>query len=152
MALGKDNFGKKFLWIAFILLWSGGIFIAGWQSPLLIGGPFIATEQQPNAAKFYPLDKFVISVQGDEYTHYLLLEMALKSRSTNVAATLEAADALLKNALMKMFSRKPFNELNNSEQLESLQKESLVLLSGVLTDNNYPIELEEILFTRMIIQ
>ncbi|NRD72020.1 flagellar basal body-associated FliL family protein [Shewanella sp. VB17] len=152
MALDTGNSGKQFLSVAFILLWSGVIFMAGWQAPQLIGGPFTATEQPPNTAKYYPLDKFVISVPGDEYSHYLLLEMALKSSSSNVKVTLDEADPLLRNSLMKMFSRKHFNDLNNSEQLESLQKEALVLLSGVLADNKYPIEIDEILFTRMVIQ
>ncbi len=152
MAFGKSSVSKKFSWLVFTLTWSAGVFIIGWQSPQLIGGPFVVKEQQPETAKFYPLDKFVISVPGDKYPHYLLLEMALKSRSVNVNATLTEADPLVRNSLMKMFSRKHFNELNNSDQLESLQKEALVLLSGVLAENDYPIELEEVLFTRMVIQ
>ncbi|MEC4725939.1 flagellar basal body-associated FliL family protein [Shewanella sp. D64] len=152
MAFGTSNTSKKFSWVIIFLIWSTGIFIVGWQSPQLIGGPFVAKEQQPETAKFYPLDKFVISVPGDEYPHYLLLEMALKSRSINVTPTLKEADPLVRNTLMKMFSRKHFKDLNNSDQLDSLQKEALVLLSGVLAENHYTIELEEVLFTRMVIQ
>lgn len=152
MAFGNNSVNKKFSFMLVILLWSAGIFWVGWQSPSIIGGPFVTQEKEPNTAKFYPLDRFVISVPGDKYPHYLLLEMALKSSSPNVSRTLKEADPLVRNSLMKMFSRKHFNQLNDSHQLETLQKEALILLSGVLSDNHYPIELEDVLFTRMVIQ
>lgn len=73
MALQNSSISKKILWSLFILLWSGGLFWAGWQSPTLIGGPFVSQQEQPDVARFYPLDRFVISVPGDKNPHYLLL-------------------------------------------------------------------------------
>lgn len=152
MAFGKTNVSKKLSFSFIAILWTASIFWIGWQSPSIIGGPFIPQEQEANKAKFYPLDRFVISVPGENLPHYLLLELALKSSSKNVSSTLKEADPLVRNSLMKMFSRKHFNQLNDSNQLESLQQEALVLLSNVLTENNYEIELDEVLFTRLVIQ
>ncbi len=152
MAFGKTSISKKVTISLFIILWTVSIFWVGWQSPSIIGGPFIAQESQDNSAKFYPLDRFVISVPGDKFPHYLLLELALKSSSADVSNTLSEADPLVRNSLMKMFSRKHFNQLNDSNQLEGLQLEALALLSDVLKENNYEIELDEVLFTRMVIQ
>lgn len=143
---------KKIICVFVILAWSAGVFWAGWKSPTLIGGLFVAEEKKPEIAKFYPLDKFIISVSGDTYPHYLLLEMALKSRTPNVKDLLKEADPLVRNSLMKMFSQKDYNQLNDSQQIEPLQKEALVLLSGVLSENDISIELEDVLFTRMVIQ
>ncbi|MGM8892124.1 flagellar basal body-associated FliL family protein, partial [Psychrobacter sp. 1Y1] len=123
-----------------------------WQSPTLIGGPFVEKEPEVKSAQFYPLDKFVISIPGDEYPHYLLLEMAFKSRSNNVASIIEQADPVIKNSLMKMFSNKHFNELNSAKQFEPLQQEAHNVLSAVLEENNFAIELDDVLFTRMVIQ
>ncbi|AQS35312.1 flagellar basal body-associated protein [Shewanella psychrophila] len=152
MAFGKTSVSKKLSFSLLIILWSTTIFWVGWQSPSIIGGPFVTQDEEANKAKFYPLDRFVISVPGDNLPHYLLLEMALKSRSTNVSRILKEADPLVRNSLMKMFSRKHFNQLNDSKQLENLQREALVLLSNVLTENKYEIEIDEVLFTRMVIQ
>ena len=152
MAFGNTSTSKKMTILLLIILWTVSIFWVGWQSPSIIGGPFIAQEKQDNSAKFYPLDRFVISVPGDKFPHYLLLELALKSRSANVTSTLSEADPLVRNSLMKMFSRKHFDQLNDSNQLEALQLEALALLSDVLKENKYEIELDEVLFTRMVIQ
>ncbi|MCL1096252.1 flagellar basal body-associated FliL family protein [Shewanella kaireitica] len=151
MAFSNSN-TKKITILLFITIWSGAVFWAGWQSPNIIGGPFSAVEDEVISAKFYPLDKFVISVPGDDYPHYLLLEMAFKSRSKNVETTIKQADPVIRNSLMKMFSKKHFNELNDAQQFESLQKEAHLLLTNVLAENEFSIELDDVLFTRMVIQ
>lgn len=151
MAFSNSN-TKKITILLFITIWSGAVFWAGWQSPTIIGGPFSAAEDEVISAKFYPLDKFVISVPGDDYPHYLLLEMAFKSRSKNVETTIKQADPVIRNSLMKMFSKKHFNELNDAQQFETLQKEAHLLLTNVLAENEFSIELDDVLFTRMVIQ
>ena len=151
MAFIQSN-TKKITIALFILLWSGSVFWVGWQSPTIIGGPFSTPEDEIVSAKFYPLEKFVISVPGDDYPHYLLLEMAFKSRSQNVETTIKQADPVIRNSLMKMFAKKHFNELNDAQQFESLQKEAHVLLTSVLAENEFSIELDDVLFTRMVIQ
>ncbi|WP_299809731.1 flagellar basal body-associated protein FliL [uncultured Shewanella sp.] len=143
---------KRITMTLLVISWTAAIFWIGWQSPQLIGGPFITEEPEIKSAKFYPLEKFVISIPGDEYPHYLLLEMAFKSRSQNAETTIKQADPVIKNSLMKMFSHKHFNELNNAQQFESLQKEAHSLLSTVLAENDFAIELDDVLFTRMVIQ
>ncbi|GIU22989.1 flagellar basal body-associated protein FliL [Shewanella sp. MBTL60-007] len=151
MSSTKSN-SKRIITALLIISWTAAIFWVGWQSPSLIGGPFEAKEAEVKSAQFYPLDKFVISIPGDEYPHYLLLELAFKSRSKNVESTIKQADPVIKNSLMKMFSHKHFNELNNAQQFESLQKEAHGILSTVLAENDFAIELDDVLFTRMVIQ
>ena len=102
--------------------------------------------------KYYPLEKFVISIPGDKYPHYMLLEMSLKSRNPAMQTVLVDSDALLRNAMMKMFSRKTFTELNSLDQLDSLQSEALILMIKVLSDNQLASDIDEVLFTRMVIQ
>ncbi|ACJ31738.1 Flagellar basal body-associated protein FliL [Shewanella piezotolerans WP3] len=148
----SNTTGKKITILLIIMIWSSAVFWAGWQSPTIIGGPFSPSEDEIVTAKFYPLDKFVISVPGDDYPHYLLLEMAFKSRSKNVESTIKQADPVIRNSLMKMFAKKHFNELNDSQQFESLQKEAHQLLTVVLAENEFSIELDDVLFTRMVIQ
>lgn len=94
----------------------------------------------------------IISVPGDEYPHYLLLELALKSRSDNAAQEIKAADPLIRNTMMRMFSSKSFNVLNQPQNLETLQLEARESLIKVLTKDQFTLDIEEVLFTRMVIQ
>ncbi|OBT05333.1 flagellar basal body protein FliL [Shewanella sp. UCD-FRSSP16_17] len=152
MAIGSKKIGKLSGLTMVFLAWSAGVFWVGWKSPELFGEPFTAFEPAPKVAQFYPLEKFIFSVPGKDTSHYLLLEMALKSRSDDAANIIRDADPLIKNALMKMFSQKEYEELHASHQLELLQTEAQVLLATVLNENNFSIELDDVLFTRMVIQ
>ncbi|MCL1126504.1 flagellar basal body-associated FliL family protein [Shewanella surugensis] len=152
MAFGKSSVNKKFTLSLFILAWTGVIFWVGWQAPHLIGGPFNQSNIEIKQERYYPLDRFVISVPGDQYPHYLLLEMALKSSSDNVKHTLSEADPLIRNGIMKMFASKKFEQINDPTQLEPLQKEALTLLSDLFVEHQYKIDLEGLLFTRIVIQ
>ncbi len=138
--------------VVFIAIWSAATFYVGWQSPSLFGEQFNRHSKATPTAKFYPLKRVVVTVPGEDYPHYLLLEMAMKSQSEDVKRTLEEADALVRNTLMKLFAKKQFEELNNPEQVDALQLEVQLALSKVLLENDYDLELDQVLFTRMVIQ
>ncbi|MDO6679643.1 MULTISPECIES: flagellar basal body-associated protein FliL [unclassified Shewanella] len=152
MAIGKSKIIKISIFATLFCGWSAGMFWVGWKSPELIGSPFSEYEPAPKVASYYPLEKFVFSISGKETNHYLLLEMALKSTSEDAKETLTSADPLIKNTLMKMFSQKDFEQLSASNQLDILQTEAQVLLATVLNENNFTIELDDVLFTKMVIQ
>ncbi|WP_299010282.1 flagellar basal body-associated protein FliL [uncultured Shewanella sp.] len=152
MAFGKSSVNRKFTLSFFILAWTGIIFWVGWQAPHIFGGPFNQPKVEIKKERYYPLDRFVISVPGDQYPHYLLLEMALKSSSNNVKHKLTEADPVIRNALMRMFSSKSFEQINDPTQLEPLQQEAKTLLSNLFVEHQYKIDLEDLLFTRIVIQ
>ncbi len=144
---------KVIVTVIFIAIWSAAVFYAGWQAPHLFGDLFKQeTEVTPSVAKYYPLKRLVVTVPGEDYSHYLLLEMAIKSESEEVKTTLEEADSLVKNTLMKLFARKNYQELNNPDRVDALQTEVRLALSKVLIDNHYDLNVDQVLFTRMVIQ
>lgn len=144
-----SRFGKT---IAIVLVCSGAAFYAGWQAPSLLGGMFEQKQPAPPVPKFYPLDRFVISMPGQKYEHYVLLEMALKSSTPDAEKILKEADPLVRNTMMKMFSGKQVSELNKPANLDSLQTEAKKLLNKVLKSNNFDMNIGEVLFTRLVIQ
>ncbi|WP_144212014.1 flagellar basal body-associated FliL family protein [Shewanella donghaensis] len=152
MAIGKNKLSKIIGFAILFCTWSAGVFWMGWKSPEMIGAPFSVYQPAPKPASFFPLDKFVFSIQGTNNSHYLLLELALKSRSKDAETTIKNADSLIKNALMKMFSEKSHQQLITGNQLDPLQIEALELLTAVLSENDFNIELEDVLFTKMVIQ
>jgi flagellar FliL protein len=143
---------RNLLIVALLILATGGGFFIGHQPPAWLGKWLSAEEEVQPLASFYPLDKMIISVPGDEYPHYLLLELALKSRSDNAAQEIKAADPLIRNTMMRMFSSKSFNVLNQPQNLETLQLEARESLIKVLTKDQFTLDIEEVLFTRMVIQ
>ena len=135
-----------------VALWSGAAFYLGWQSPELFGNRFEREKQAAPSLRFYPLKRIVISVPGKDYSHYVLLEMAIKSSTDNAVPVLEEADVLIKNTLMKLFSRKSIDYLNDPQQVEPLQLEVKSALLNVLSENHYKLNIEQVLFTRMVVQ
>ncbi|MGI2258628.1 flagellar basal body-associated FliL family protein [Shewanella sp. GXUN23E] len=147
------SFIKKHAKTAVIALTcSGAAFYLGWQSPQLLGERFEHPKAATAAANFYPLERFIISVPGEEYQHYVLLELALKSSSANAKHLLSQADPLVRNSLMKMFAGKQVQELNQPDNLEQLQTEAKGLLTQVLKENQFAVQIDDVLFTRLVIQ
>ena len=155
MAIAKSQLVKIIVAVLVLISSTAGAFWVGSNSAdwtltkLFTSEPEVEPVPVP---KYYPLEKFVISIPGDKYPHYMLLEMSLKSRNPGMQTVLVDSDALLRNAMMKMFSRKTFTELNSLDQLDSLQSEALILMIKVLSDNQLPSDIDEVLFTRMVIQ
>lgn len=143
---------KHFKTIAVALGCSAGAFYLGWQSPTMLGGVFEEQQVPADIPRFYPLERFIISVPGKEYQHYVLLELALKTSSANAKHLLSEADPLVRNSLMKMFAGKQVEELNKPNNLELLQLEAKTLLTDVLNHNKYAVTIDDVLFTRLVIQ
>ncbi|GIU41540.1 flagellar basal body-associated FliL family protein [Shewanella algidipiscicola] len=152
MALAKSSVVKSLAIICVFLGWTAGALWLGWQGPELTK-PYLQPEEEPvKVAKYYPLEKFIMSIPGDKYPHYMLLEMTVKSHNPLLESVLLEADPVIRNSLMKMFSRKTFQELNDRDQLESLQSEALVMIVKVLSENDFQSDIDEVLFTRMVLQ
>ena len=143
---------KHFKTLAITLCCSAGAFYLGWQSPNLMGDVFAPQQVAQPTPRFYPLERFIISVPGKEYQHYVLLELALKSSSQNAKHELTEADPLVRNSLMKMFAGKQVEELNKPKNLEQLQQEAKDLLTNVLSANQFAVKIDDVLFTRLVIQ
>jgi flagellar FliL protein len=152
MAIAKSSVVKSLAILCVFLGWTAGALWLGWQGPELTENYLKPKEEQASVAKYYPLEKFIMSIPGDKYPHYLLLEMTVKSHNPLLESVLLEADPVIRNSLMKMFSRKSFKELNNLDQLDSLQSEALVMIVKVLSENDFQSDIDEVLFTRMVIQ
>ena len=155
MAILKSRLVKIIVALLVLISSTAGAFWIGTSSGDWKLAELFASEPEVEpvpVAKFYPLEKFVISIPGDKYPHYMLLEMSLKSHNPNMKTVLLESDPLIRNAMMKMFSRKTFEQLNHLDQLDSLQSEALILMVKVLSDNKLPSDIDEVLFTRMVIQ
>lgn len=103
-------------------------------------------------AHFHKLDRFVISIPGEQYQHYVQLELAIKSNSAEFGEVLTQAEPLVRNGLMHLFSKKHYEELSQLQDLNGLQNEVKVLLADTLSRNGYPDQIDDVLFTRLVVQ
>ncbi|MGF1739290.1 flagellar basal body-associated FliL family protein [Photobacterium satsumensis] len=105
-----------------------------------------------NRAHFMNLDKFVITIDGEERTHYLMLELALKTNSSKAHDQLIEFKPLARNVLLKMFSQSTFEELRQMNEIDRLQTEVLGQLRLAMALNGYAHQIEEVLFTKLVLQ
>ncbi|MBC7005632.1 flagellar basal body-associated FliL family protein [Photobacterium sp. BZF1] len=111
-----------------------------------------ARADKTNRAHFMNLDKFVISVDGEERTHYLMLELALKTNSLQAHDELIEFKPLARNVLLKMFSQSTYEDLRKMNEIDSLQQQVMGQLRQVLAINGYNHQIEEVLFTKLVLQ
>ncbi|BDM62703.1 hypothetical protein NFHSH190041_01550 [Shewanella sp. NFH-SH190041] len=135
-----------------ILVCCGVSFYAGWKAPAMFGSMFKHEAPAPVPPKFYPLEKIVISLQGKEYQHYALFEMALQSTTADATHILAQAEPLIRNTLIQMFSGKTVKEVDGPENLDKLQHEACKLLNKVLKKDNFHVAIDKVLFTRLVVQ
>jgi flagellar FliL protein len=127
--------------------------------PEWYGGATTAHNEQPATPEvskkplFKPLEKFVISIDGDNSRHYLMLEMTLVTHS---AAQVESYDELMpviRNSLVQYFSQR--NEAQLTEELhhiEHLQTELQERLISTLQNYGFKAALDEVLITKYVVQ
>lgn len=102
---------------------------------------------------FKPLDKFVISIDGDDTRHYLMLEMTLVTHSASQIDVLDDYMPVIRNTLVEYFSQR--NETQLSGELRNVDKLELDLKTQILnTLQNYGVHptMDEVLITKYVVQ
>ncbi len=146
---------KRLLQLSVLVVWSGAMVIfgvIGIGNPEDLDLPFGLSEKAAEPDKFYPMDKLVISLPGERYPRYLLLEMALQSPSEGIESILLQSDPLLRNTMIKLMGSKSVEELNGTHNMEQLQQEAKQALQTVLTEHGFGVQLDAVLFTRLVVQ
>nr|WP_321241433.1 flagellar basal body-associated FliL family protein [uncultured Tolumonas sp.] len=102
---------------------------------------------------FKPLEKFVISIDGDASRHYLMLEMTLVTHSASQIESYDELMPVIRNSLVQYFSQR--NEAQLTEELhhvEHLQTELQERLISTLQNYGFKAALDEVLITKYVVQ
>jgi len=126
--------------------------------PAWYGGTTAHSEQPaaPEVSKkplFKPLEKFVISIDGDSSRHYLMLEMTLVTHSASQIDNYDELMPVIRNSLVQYFSQR--NEAQLTEELhhvEHLQTELQERLISTLQNYGFKAALDEVLITKYVVQ
>lgn len=109
------------------------------------------TEQ--NKPLFYPLERFVISVDHAQHSRYLVLELTLLSHDSQVMAQLPDASPLLRNTLVAHFSN--INHADAKDAFKDIPQVQAALLdkfNQTLRQNTFSYQIEQVLVTNVFIQ
>ncbi|MGF1721800.1 flagellar basal body-associated FliL family protein [Vibrio kyushuensis] len=101
---------------------------------------------------FMSLDKFVISLNGEERTHYLLLELDLKTSSLTAHEELIRFRPVVNNVLLKMFSQYSYEEMRSINDIDYMQKQVQMNLAKTLLENGFMYNIDDVLFTKLVLQ
>lgn len=101
---------------------------------------------------FMSLDKFVISLNGEDRTHYLLLELDLKTSSTTAHEELIRFRPVVNNVLLKMFSQYSYEEMRSINDIDYMQKQVHLNLAKTLLENGFMYNIDDVLFTKLVLQ
>ncbi|GLT16374.1 flagellar protein LafL [Vibrio zhanjiangensis] len=114
---------------------------------------FLAQDpSQANQPSFHPLEKVVLSVQGKRQTHFVMLEVAVETRRPQRIANINDYMPVVRNALLKLFSDKTYDDLRQDGAIELLQNEikQTVLLAFQKTD--IVRDIDDVLLTKYVVQ
>ncbi|KJG31569.1 flagellar protein [Photobacterium angustum] len=101
---------------------------------------------------FHPLDKVVVSVKGERQTHYVMIELAVQTHYPERIKQIDSYMPLVRNALLKMFSKKKYEELQNQQSIDQLQQEVKQTLTAAFANTTIARDIDDVLFTKYVIQ
>lgn len=102
---------------------------------------------------FKPLDRFVISLEGDSQSHYLVLELALVTYNPAQLEELRMLNPLIRNAMVQYFSHRSNDDVQKElKDITALQTSLLGKLVTTLQSYGYKPYLDEVLITKVLVQ
>ncbi|MGF1726641.1 flagellar basal body-associated FliL family protein [Photobacterium nomapromontoriensis] len=101
---------------------------------------------------FLPLNKFVVSVPGDQRLHYLMLEITLMSYDSAQIEMIEEFKPLVQNAVVSAVSQKNYDELTAKDAMSSLEVELRDDIRAVMNEMAGTNGIDKVLITKMVIQ
>ncbi len=102
---------------------------------------------------FKPLDRFVISLEGESQSHYLVLELALVTHNPAQLEELKVLNPLIRNAMVQYFSHRTNDDVQKElKDITALQTSLLGKLVTTLQSYGYKPYLDEVLITKVLVQ
>ncbi|MDO2948370.1 flagellar basal body-associated FliL family protein [Aeromonas simiae] len=130
----------------------GGVYMMRDKISVMLGlsVPLVELSKTP---LFKPLDKFVISLDSEDTTYYLVMESVLVTHRPDQLEQLDEYEPLMRNALVQYFSNRSNEAVRKELQdVGALQKALLAKLVTTLQGYGYDPVLDELLITKVVVQ
>ncbi|MFN1619612.1 flagellar basal body-associated FliL family protein [Vibrio rotiferianus] len=113
---------------------------------------FLTKEEVVKGPSFHPLDKVVLTIKGKKQTHFVMLELAVETRNPERIQDIDNYMPMIQNSLLKLFSDKTFDELQQSGAIEALQKEVKETLLLSFAETSIVRDIDDVLLTKYVVQ
>ncbi|WP_253657897.1 MULTISPECIES: flagellar basal body-associated protein FliL [unclassified Vibrio] len=114
---------------------------------------FLVTEEPTSKGpSFHPLDKVVLTVKGKKQTHFVMLELAIETRRPERIKDIDEYMPMVQNSLLKLFSEKTFDELQQAGAIDILQNEVKQTLLLAFAKTDIVREIDDVLLTKYVVQ
>ncbi len=114
---------------------------------------FLVTEEPTSKGpSFHPLDKVVLTVKGKKQTHFVMLELAIETRRPERIKDIDEYMPMVQNSLLKLFSDKTFDELQQAGAIDILQNEVKQTLLLAFAKTDIAREIDDVLLTKYVVQ
>jgi flagellar FliL protein len=101
---------------------------------------------------FHPLEKLVLSVKGKKQTHFVMLEMAVETRRPDRIENIDNYMPVVRNAVLKLFSQKTYDDLHGADKIEKLQAEVKQTVLDAFARTDVVRDIDDILLTKYVVQ
>ena len=96
---------------------------------------------------------FVANFQGDQQVRFLQISVQIMTHDQKTVEALKAADPIIRNDLLLLFSNQKATDLATNDGKEKLRAAALAAVRKVLADNGgKPEKLDAVLFTTFVMQ
>jgi flagellar FliL protein len=101
---------------------------------------------------FHELDKVVLSVKGKRQTHFVMLEIAIETRRPERIQNIDNYMPVVRNALLKLFSDKTYDDLRQDGSVDLLQNQVKQTVLLALENTDLVEEIDDVLLTKYVVQ
>lgn len=109
-------------------------------------------EEVSKSPSFHPLEKIVLSIKGNNQTHFVMLELAIETRNPERMAAIDNYMPVIQNALLKLFADKHYNDLQEDGAIENLQSEVKSTLITAFNKTGLVQDIDDVLLTKYVVQ
>ncbi|MDF2152606.1 flagellar basal body-associated FliL family protein [Vibrio sp. CAU 1672] len=101
---------------------------------------------------FHPLDKLVLTIKGKKQTHFVMLELAIETRNPEQIQEIDNYMPMIQNSMLKLFSDKTFDELQQPGAINILQNEVKATLLQTFDKTAIVRNIDDVLLTKYVVQ
>ena len=102
--------------------------------------------------RFHTLDKIIVSIKGEKRSHFVMLELAIETRRPEQMKNIDHYLPVVQNAMIKVFSQKSLDELQQADAIEYLQAEAKQTLLETFAKTDLVRDIDDVLVTKFVVQ
>ncbi|MGL4351937.1 MAG: flagellar basal body-associated FliL family protein [Plesiomonas sp.] len=112
----------------------------------------VATVAEVKKPIFINLDRFVISVQGEDRLHYMMLELSLMTYSNAFETQVQEFMPLVRNTVVTELSHEDFTKLTAPDAVAVLQEKLLTAIHTTMQKMGGEGAVDKVLITKLVVQ